>query len=402
MRHANCRILLAAFLVVLVQIAWADGGMFPWLSAGSAASVDQRAIVVFDDGRETLILQTAYEGDGSDFAWVIPIPTLLGSGDISTCDAAVFDELYYLTEPSAYGGGHSAQALCGCGGGGSEGQEFRSVRVWDTFQVDDYELAILSATESEDLEAWLNDNGYAFPPGHQAELDHYVGAEWFFVAVKISPSVTQDRSDDDLPPDVGGGYGEEGQEMRPLRLCFATPEPVYPMRISAVSTRDEVEVLLYVIARYRVTATNYNTQEVALTSEFSGDDFPAYYEQQFRSTLAQAGAGSLLVEYAGPLGAYLTDRYGAELGLGPGTFYVTRLRTYLRPEHMQQDVLLAQAASDDRFDIRIAAAPDALRPRLAGVGLLFLAAATLGLVSGDRRALLRLLLLAAIIGVLIL
>ena len=37
-----------------VAYGWADGGMFPQL-AGSAESADQRAIVAFDDGHQTLI-----------------------------------------------------------------------------------------------------------------------------------------------------------------------------------------------------------------------------------------------------------------------------------------------------------------------------------------------------------
>ncbi len=398
MSATSLRLLLVVCLFSLVQTAWADGGMFPRQFAGSAESADQRAIVVYDGGHETLILQTAYEGDGGDFAWVIPVPALLGAGDIGTVAPDIFDDLYYLTEPTAYGYfGYNAQGVFGCSS--STAREYQSVRVWEPLQVDDYEVTILSADDSSDLVEWLNANGYAYPAGHQGELNYYVNKSWFFVAAKIS--LTDGRNGNNGPPSTGGDYGEEGEEMRPLRLSFNTAEPVYPMRISAVSSEDEIEVLVYIIARHRMRSTNFNTEQVQLTSQFHGGDFPAYYEEQFRSSLARAGVGSLLVEYAGHLPRYLVNIHGADLGLGAGEFYITRLRTYLTHNEMQEDVVMTQAATDNNFAIYVMApvTPDT-NIRLAGIGLLFALAAMLGFTSGNRHNLIRALLLAAVIALL--
>ncbi len=381
-------------LLGLVAAGWADGGMFPQL-AGSAESADQRAIVAFDDGHQTLILQTAYEGDRTEFAWVIPVPDLLGSGDISTVSADIFQDLYVLTEPSAYGYyGYNAQFLVGCSSG-SQPDEFRTVKVWDTLQVDDYEVAILSAGQSADLSDWLAANGYAFPDGHGNELDYYVDKSWFFVAVKMNPAVER-------PPSMGGDYGEETQEMKPLALSFDTAEPVYPLRISAVSSKDEVEVLVYVIGRHRMAPTNYHTEEVRLTSPFEGGDFPAYYEEQFRASLARAGASSVLVEYAGRLPDYLLNAHREELGLPTGEFYVTRLRTYLTQDDMDEDIGIAQAPTDDSFAIRISGAqPAQASLRLGGIAALFALVAMIGIHPGHRRSLLRAGLTVAVVAFLL-
>ncbi len=401
MRYTGRQVLLVVCLLALAQRVGADGGFFPQF-AGSAESADQRAIVVYDGARETLVLQTAYEGDSSDFAWVIPVPALLSSEDIGTIAADIFNDLYYLTEPAAYGYyGYRAQGLCGCSSGG-ESQRFGSVKVWETLQVDDYEVTTLSTEDSSDLEAWLNANGYAFPSGHQDELDYYVDKSWFFVAAKINPAAGDKGNAEAGPPGFGGGDREEGEEMRPLRLSFTTPEPTYPLRISEVSSQGEVEVLLYVIAHHRITPTNYNCAEVQLTSAFRGGDFPAYYEEQFRSSLARAGAGSLLVEYAGMLPTYLVNAHGADLGVDGDKFYITRLRSYLTPDDMPEDVIMTQAATDDEFAIRVAAVqPVHTNMRLAGVGLLFVLAAASGLASDNWRNLARFLLLAAVIAVLV-
>jgi len=381
------------------QASFGDGGFVPQL-AGSALSADQRAIVVFDDQQETLILQTAYEGDRSDFAWVIPVPKLLGAGNVSTVSADIFDELYWLTEPAAYGYRAShASCLMGCSSG-SGPEQFRSVRVWDTFQVDDYELTILSAAESSDLASWLDANAFAFPPDHQDELDYYVNSSWFFVAAKINPATREDNAA--LPPGAGGGYGEGTEEMRPLCLSFTTDEPVYPLRISTVSTQSEVEVLLYVIAPHRMTAGNYNTADVRLSGDFPGGDFSAYYEKEFRDNLSRAGVGSLLVEYTGPFPGYLANAYSADLGLGAGEFYVTRLRSYLTPEEMQQDVNLVQAGTDDSFAIRVTIAQANIgKLQLAGTVLFLGMVAVLGLSRTNRHPLLQAVLVVLAVGLLL-
>ena len=393
----------AVLLLACAAHVWADGGFFGEL-AESATSVDQRAVVVFDGDRETLIIQTAYDGDATDFAWVIPVPALVGADDIGTVEPAIFEDLYYLTEPSAYV--YTGRAITGCGGGNQQGQDERTVRVWTQLQVDGYDLAVLSATESADLQKWLNDNGYAFPAGHEDELAHYVNKAWFFVAAKINPNADQDDGREDPQPPGGGLGGDDGNgqakdQMRPLRISFPTTELVYPMRISKVSTKSEAEILLYVIARHRVVSTNYNTDQVNLTSDFRAGNFPQYYEQQFRGNLARAGAGSLMVEYAGPLSKYWLDRYQEDLGVGGDGFFVTRLRTYLQPGQMEQDVVMAQAATDDRFVIQVDMMADRGNLRIARGAVLLLLALAIGITSGRRRRFLGGVLLIAIIVLLI-
>jgi hypothetical protein len=376
--RAVCPVLVIVYLFVPCRPALADGGMFP-VFAGSAASSDQRAVLAFDGGRETLILQTAYEGDGTDFAWVIPVPVEVGQGDVGTADPRIFDDLYELTEPRAYQGSGGGGLLgCGSSGGGA----LRSVQIWHTFQVDGYDVAVLSAGESSDLADWLDQNGYAFPVGQQAALDYYVSKSWFFVAAKLSPA--------------GSGGGDEA---RPLRLSFDAPEPVFPMRISSATSSGEVEVLLYVIARHRVTSSNYDTEAVQLTALYRGGDFGAYYDQQFRQSLAEAGAGSLLVEYAGILPSYMASTHAADLGLGSGGYYVTRFRSYLQPHHMTEDIVLAEAPNDDPFEVRVAsAAPADARVRLVRLGMILVIGTMLGVVVRGRDGLMRGLLAAGLVA----
>ena len=82
--------------------------------------------------------------------------------------------------------------------------------------------------------------------------------------------------------------------------------------------------------------------------------------------------------------------------------YLYVLSSKTKSNHMPEDVIMTQAATDDEFAIRVAAVqPVHTNMRLAGVGLLFVLAAALGITSDNRRNLARLLLLAALIAVLV-
>lgn len=391
---------VVCLLVISAYPLFADGCFIPEF-AGSAETVDQRAIVVFDDGRETLIIQTAYDGEGGDFAWVIPVPQLLSATDIGTVSADVFDDLYALTEPVAYGRyGMGSHGLFGCSSGGGAPDQLRTVRVWETLQVDEYEIAVLSATESADLQQWLTDNGYGFPADHEAELEYYVNKTWFFIAARLSPE--DEREGDEQPPNAGQpGFGSGEEEMRPLRLTFDTAEPVYPMRISAVSSTTEVEVLIYAIGRNRLEGANYNTAEIRLAGTWDGTDFPAYYAEQFRQSLRRAGQGSLIVEYSGQLPDHIGSQHSNTLGLAAGDHHITRMRTFLHSQDMQEDVVLTQAPEDTDFQVIVAQAPVHADRRLAEAGWLMGVAALLGLLSRRKNSLLRYLGIAAVIALMI-
>ena len=376
---------------LLLSCTWgalADGGFFPEF-AGSADSADQRAAIVYEQGRETVILQTAREEGEGGFAWVIPTPTQAKQADITEGDPRLFDELFWLTEPRSYhyGGG----VLTGCSGD-SDGREeqYAGVNVWEQFVVSDYEVAVLSAEDSGNLGKWLTDNGYGVPESAGDLLGHYVAKDWFFIALKIDSPPRGDIGP--VPPDPGEGYGPsgglgpgdggQGEEFKPLQISFDTPQIVFPMRISAVSSRDEVSVLLYVFAQHRVEGANYPTTQVQAGADWPGGDFADYYEGKFQQALATVAPSGLVTEYAGKVGEWWIKSHQDMLPLNPsGKYFLTRLRTYLGPEDMQDDIVLTAAASDDEFSVMLASADPATSPlRLVMSGLLLL-----GIVLSGRR-----------------
>lgn len=62
-------------LFACVSSAWADGKVFaPASVPQQVAMPDQRALLTWDNGVETLVIESAFVGEGTDFAWVVPLP----------------------------------------------------------------------------------------------------------------------------------------------------------------------------------------------------------------------------------------------------------------------------------------------------------------------------------------
>ena len=379
----TCKLVaLPALLLLACAPAGADGGFFHSITSATVESGHQRAVIVFEDGRETIILQTVYAGQEADFAWVLPTPALVRRQDVTTGDPEVFRQLHWLTEPR----GHlerSDGAGClgpGCAGSGSDGgSDGGTVHVWDQFTVGGSAVSVLSADESADLAGWLADNGYHVPQGADGVLQYYQAKSWYFVAVKLASARALN----------GAGGGAPASEAKPLEIAFDTDTPVFPLHISSLSSSHthETSVMLYVIAPRRVQVANYSTAEVN-TRGWRGEDFPLFYDQRFRE--AMGSPPGFVVEFVGrsngarPWSSYLrgmlpihSDRH----------YYVTRLRTYMRPDGMTDDVEFAYTATDREFDPSVRYVADAGRRnvRLAGGGLLFLGAMFAGMRGGRPR-----------------
>src|SRR2546430_17409579 len=57
--------------------AFGDGCfVFRWDKKADINEPTQKAIIVYDAGREDLLLQVQYEGAVEDFGWLIPVPSL--------------------------------------------------------------------------------------------------------------------------------------------------------------------------------------------------------------------------------------------------------------------------------------------------------------------------------------
>jgi len=367
-RHHRRKAALAVCFSVLLITAWvrlalADGGIFPFILLGVSHSADQRAILVFDPETktETMVLSTMYVGQPADFAWIIPVPNLPSRDQIAIWEGGelAFWELFDKTEPRLKTEPQLQMPILGLGGcehcgrpapvaGEPSDSGFVGVKVVDRLQIKGLDIILLNAQSATDLTGWLNANGYRYPEGAVNVIEHYIAKGWSFVAVKVD---TPDEESQSTPSSLWSGYFPRD----PLKLTFRTDQFVFPMRISSVSSRPSGSaILLYVFAPYRVRAENFPTVEMKPPSP-TADTLSALrlaYQEAFQKLLDQPQGRALVVEYAKPS---LGQDFGftRNLLVPWRTYYLTRLRTIFRPEHMTDDIVFVPNETNEIVDVII-------------------------------------------------
>jgi hypothetical protein len=240
-------LLILSVVTVLANVssAFADGCFIPRYSVDITEPA-QKAIIVYENNRENLILQVKYDGNVSDFAWVVPVPSY---PSVNASEPLLFADLAHLTAAwpqektgylplflafgiMFYGGTFGTAGITGINGG----------EVWETGNAGIFDYAIISANTSQALVGWLNTNGYPFPMDKLDVLDSYVNKSWYFVAIKLN--VSKDAE------------GLSDGTVQPIELSFNSSQIVYPLKISSVSS-EESDVLLYIFADQLMVPSQY-------------------------------------------------------------------------------------------------------------------------------------------------
>lgn len=362
------RLAILMLLSLISGTAGADGGYYfiEGLIAEAAQSADQQAIIIYENGQESMILRTGYEGESQNYAWVIPVPALVGPDNVSTAHHDAFNILDRATAPIFF-----KESYCGeCGSMETDVYEYRGVTVWEEFRVDDYKINTLSVDDSENLGRWLTDNGYSLPEGSEDVLSFYIEKGWKFVAMQVENPGSSSQS-------MRPNQSSTSAELRPIQITFPSDTIVYPLRISSVSTKEEVEILIFVITDFRVDPQNYPVEAVNIQIEQAAGryDWSIYYEARFMREIEAMKPRGFVVEYSGRLDSTMSEYYqydyyhqyadgnmSAEDIIDSlwswgwsdmDNYYITRLRTRFRPSDMNDDVCFIQSASNNPVSTRI-------------------------------------------------
>jgi len=208
--------ILVALMLLAPFSVRADGMMVPpaeqWIEESG-----QQAVVMYEDGIETLVLSTSFQGDAKDFGWIVPVPN---KPEISRGSKELFSNLQTATSvaptyrKNTFGLGATDEATT-------------SVSVIDVKNVDYYEVTTLQAQNSADLVKWFSDNDYTYPSSASYVLNSYIDNDWYFVAMRINP---ENISWDSIQQSFRTG------QATPVKLVFEAPHVVYPLKISSVTS----------------------------------------------------------------------------------------------------------------------------------------------------------------------
>lgn len=91
------RFILILLLLFLPEAALADGMVVPATATPAKVTIpDQRALICYSNGTERLVIETRFTGTGTNFAWVVPLPS---QPVVEAATTGLFPTLQYLFRP---------------------------------------------------------------------------------------------------------------------------------------------------------------------------------------------------------------------------------------------------------------------------------------------------------------
>ncbi len=365
---------LAVLLVfgLSAGLAHADGMKLATVAIKKLPSIPvQQAVIRFKDGEERMTVYSSLDGEGSEFAWILPVPAsptkleAVSPGFVRTLSRALqpkivtdlpfpmlISNIFLLAilvpitafvlllraprEPDmvfvvfclfvvvvAYS---FLGVLAGMTRGvQDEAVSLRSngVNVEQEAQIGHYDVSVLDATTPDALNSWLEENGFQHVPEEgRAIVADYVDEGWRFVAAKLSRS--------------GGGYGRP----HPIEVTFPSDAPIYPMRLTALSG-SELYLELMVIADKRARHTLLETD---ICDQFAQGVATGY--EVYRASHASVSEIEKPPLYTGTFGLKM-GHPGAISRMWDGCT-VTKLTGTLTPGDMSEDFEIALSSPKRR------------------------------------------------------
>jgi hypothetical protein len=261
-----------------------------------------QVVLVRDEDRTVLTMASDYRGEASDFALVVPVPTVLQRGQIHVTEAPVIAHLdkfseprlveYFDEDPCAIRESARLEALgMAKNRGGSPpasmAMDAMGVRIEARYAVGEYDILILSAAESAGLERWLIANGYRIPAGAARVLNAYLQQGMKFFVAKVN-----------LKEQARLGLAQ----LRPIQIAFESPRFMLPIRLGMANADGPQDLFVYAITKVgRVETTNYRNARLSTGTdvpEYVSGDFTALARAAFAQQHRREGPGVVFTEYA--------------------------------------------------------------------------------------------------------
>jgi len=299
--------------VVLAAVPWLasrDARAFcGFFVAGSNARLTNNAsqVVLMRSGNRTVMtMSNDYQGPPESFAMVVPVPVVLHKQDVKTLRPDVFDKVDSLSAPRLVE--YWEQDPCPVKPKYEQREDLLeglsaskapararsappppTVKVEARFTAGEYEVVILSATESTGLETWLRQNRYNIPAGSAAALAPYVRDRSKFFVAKV-----------DIAKVVRNANGVV--QLSPLRFAFDANELRLPVRLGLLNAGGKQDLIVYVIhPTSRFEVANYANVFIPTNLEVAEGvraSFAPFYAELFDATVERMQRRVVVTEYS--------------------------------------------------------------------------------------------------------
>jgi len=288
------------FVFVCLLSGSAHGFCGFYAGEGELLNRTSKVVLARNGDRTVLTMVNGYEGDVSEFALVVPIPSFIARENIRVIDPATIDHLDAYTAPRLveYFDGDPCEKKYYKKGAVTkvspantdmklEDAKSLAVTVEAEYAVGEYDVSVLSATQSEGLESWLADRGYGIPNGATEVLAGYIGQGMRFLVAKVN-------------------LQEQGKLtarfLRPLQIEFESTNFMLPIRLGTVNAEGQQELLVFTLtAGGRVESSNYRTVKIPANMDlplYVRDSFDEFYPAMFAQSVKREGMDAVFLEYA--------------------------------------------------------------------------------------------------------
>jgi hypothetical protein len=346
-----------------------------------------QVVLVRDGDRTVITMANDFRGNPREFAMVIPVPTAITREQIHVAESALVTHLdaytaprlveYFDPDPCAmYDRLRSMEMSASASAPAAAGAARQDVRakslgvtIEAQYTVGEYDILILSASQSAGLETWLRESGYRIPAGAAEVLGSYIGQKMRFFVAKVN-------------------LAEQARlgviTLRPIQVAYESPKFMLPIRLGMVNADGTQELFVYTLTRKgRVESTNYRTVKLATDVEIpTYVKDPAMFARMYRSLFDQhveredmravfqeyawdmgwcdpCAADPLTADELRGLGVFWLDGSGASRPLPggriapqPQNVFVTRLHVRYDKAHFPEDLVFHETGDRSNFQGR--------------------------------------------------
>ena len=362
MRRLGIAALVAASAMCVPSAAHAFCGFYINGSGGEMFNNATQVVLMRQGTRTVLSMQNNYQGPPSDFAMVVPVPVVLHEQDVKTLTKDVFGKVDQMSSPRlveyweqdpCFAGypeeemGYAMQPSAAMARDEEKSEKDYGVKIEAKFTVGEYNIVILSATESTGLDRYLRDQNYKIPKGAEPLLRPYVEAGSKFFVAKVDPKKVR---------------FENGQAMlSPLRFHYDADEFSLPIRLGLANSSGTQDLIVNILSPgQRYELANYKNVTIPTNLDVKDEvrtRFGEFYAALFDRTVQQ-NPGAIVTEYAWDAGTCdpcpgpnLDGNDFATLGAdvlgngqgGYGSFVLTRLHARYGKDGAPNDLVFKAA-----------------------------------------------------------
>ena len=371
-------VMAAALTILVTTTAQAFCGFYVAKADTSLFNQASQVVLVRDGNRTVITMANDFEGAAEDFAVVIPVPTMIEREQINVGDRAVIEHLDAYTSPrlveyhdpdpcmryEAEQMMRSDADLPAAAKQLANSARSRGVTIEAQYTVGEYDILILSASQSDGLVSWLNENGYKLPRGAERIVGSYLKQDMRFFVARVN-----------LEEQAKSGY----QYLRPIQVAYESNKFMLPIRLGTLNAKGKQELYVYALTRTgRVETTNYRTVKLPSNldvPEFVEDEFADFYRAMFEQQTQEHNERAVFLEYAWDmawcdpcaadplstkellsLGVFWLGGDGeAARGIMPQpaqNVFVTRLHVRYDAEHFPEDLVFQETGDRQNYQGR--------------------------------------------------